>query len=205
MKVGIIIPCYNEEKRIDAEAFIKFINSKKEYHLCFVNDGSTDNTLSVLNRIKSEMMTKVSIVDMKKNMGKTYAIRAGARYLFNRQSVDYIGYMDADSFSDLNDFEDIVNNIENSDDSPIVFSPISGAGGSKKGFLEKLMSKMVVQIIYGSSITDKVVRLFKRKCAPIVFRKEFENKSSFDIEMMLRLKESFNTPIAKNHNFRFES
>ena len=40
MKTGIIIPCYNEEKRLNQEAFIHFIQTHDDYHLCFVNDGS---------------------------------------------------------------------------------------------------------------------------------------------------------------------
>lgn len=52
MKTRIIIPCYNEEKRLDTTDFINFINQENEYHLCFVNDGSKDNTIDVLKNIQ---------------------------------------------------------------------------------------------------------------------------------------------------------
>ena len=65
MKTGIIIPCYNEEKRLNVQAFIDFIKTHDNYHLCFVNDGSKDNTLAVLDQIKEARTIKVSIIDMK--------------------------------------------------------------------------------------------------------------------------------------------
>ncbi|MBT8259330.1 MAG: response regulator, partial [Bacteroidia bacterium] len=50
--VGVVIPCYNEEERLMSEEFINFIDKNSGYHLCFVNDGSKDNTLEVLKNLK---------------------------------------------------------------------------------------------------------------------------------------------------------
>ncbi|MBQ0741198.1 glycosyltransferase, partial [Aquimarina celericrescens] len=49
--VGVVIPCYNEEKRLLSKEFIDFTHSNLGYHLCFVNDGSTDKTLEVLKKL----------------------------------------------------------------------------------------------------------------------------------------------------------
>ncbi len=46
------IPCYNEEERLSSEAFREFAYKNLGYHLCFVNDGSTENTLKVLNDLR---------------------------------------------------------------------------------------------------------------------------------------------------------
>ena len=54
MKTGIIIPCYNEEKRLNVTAFVSFIQKATDFHLCFVNDGSKDDTIGVLKKIQSE-------------------------------------------------------------------------------------------------------------------------------------------------------
>ena len=53
MKTGIIIPCYNEENRLNSEAFLTFIKAHTNYVLCFVNDGSKDNTLGLLRSIEN--------------------------------------------------------------------------------------------------------------------------------------------------------
>ena len=64
MKTGIIIPCYNEENRLNVNAFINFIKEENDYHLCFVNDGSKDNTIDVLMKIQAVDTKKVSVIDI---------------------------------------------------------------------------------------------------------------------------------------------
>ena len=139
MKTGIIIPCYNEEKRLNVQAFIDFIKTHDNYHLCFVNDGSKDNTLEVLDQIKEARTIKVSIIDMKRNKGKAAAVRAGARYLFNRQDVDYIGFIDADLSTDFEDFKRLVSTIHQNNELALVYGS-RGLGGDniKKDPLRKL-------------------------------------------------------------------
>ena len=90
MKTGIIIPCYNEANRLNTKAFLNFIKDTNDYHLCFVNDGSSDQTLEVLNNIRTEEQNKVSVIDVKKNKGKAAAVRVGARFLFHKKDIDYI-------------------------------------------------------------------------------------------------------------------
>ena len=106
MKTGIIIPCYNEEKRLDTDAFLTFIKENSDYHLCFVNDGSKDNTDAVLRGMKSQAPNDITIIDVKKNMGKATAVRAGARYLYNVPSIARVGFMDADLSTDFKDFKE---------------------------------------------------------------------------------------------------
>ena len=54
--VGVVIPCYNEEERLLGKEFRDFAHSNLGYHLCFVNDGSTDKTLEVLEELKKGKM-----------------------------------------------------------------------------------------------------------------------------------------------------
>ena len=53
--VGIVIPCYNEEERLSSAVFQEFATQNLGYHLCFVNDGSTDNTMQVFKTLEKEM------------------------------------------------------------------------------------------------------------------------------------------------------
>lgn len=58
MKLGIVVPCYNEAKRLDQKAFLEFLQREGEDTLfCFVNDGSWDET----GRILEDMAQKVTI------------------------------------------------------------------------------------------------------------------------------------------------
>ena len=53
MKITIIIPFYNEEKRIEIERFHQIFNDFPQYNFILVDDGSTDNSLAVLNQFKN--------------------------------------------------------------------------------------------------------------------------------------------------------
>ena len=75
-KVLIIIPCYNEEKRLPVEAFTSFVKENKHIHFLFVDDGSTDNTAMVLKNLAS-YSSHFSFLICKKNQGKAGAIREG--------------------------------------------------------------------------------------------------------------------------------
>ena len=48
VRVVMVVPCYNEEKRLDTEAFRRFEVAGHEVSFLFVNDGSRDGTLSLL-------------------------------------------------------------------------------------------------------------------------------------------------------------
>lgn len=85
--ISIIYPIFNEEKRLlrtikDIKKFDKSINSiKKEYIL--VNDGSTDNTLSLIKK-KFKNNKRVKIINYKMNRGKGYALKLGVELSKNR-------------------------------------------------------------------------------------------------------------------------
>ncbi|MBP2834301.1 glycosyltransferase, partial [Aquimarina sp. U1-2] len=113
--VGVVIPCYNEEERLLSKEFIDFVNSNLGYHLCFVNDGSTDNTLEVLNNLQKGRETNISVYNCEKNGGKAEAVRQGVLHLAKDAQLDYIGYLDADLSTDFRDFDDLVKTIETSD------------------------------------------------------------------------------------------
>ena len=112
--VGVVIPCYNEEERLLSDEFTQFIDQNSGYHLCFVNDGSKDNTLSVLQELQKGREDFISIYDCEKNGGKAEAVRLGMLHLAKKNDLDYIGFLDADLSTDLSDFDDLVKTIENS-------------------------------------------------------------------------------------------
>ena len=78
-KVGIIIPCYNEEKIIKSSILkIKdFLKRNKEfkYFIVPVNDGSTDKTQEILESIKD-----IHPISYSPNKGKGGAIKEGLKY-----------------------------------------------------------------------------------------------------------------------------
>lgn len=197
MKTGIIIPCFNEEKRLNVNAFVDFIKTHENYHLCFVNDGSKDNTLNVLETIRKEEKTRVSIVDVKKNAGKASAVRSGARYLFNRVDVDYIGFIDADLSTDFNDFKKLVDTLHANDNLALVYgSRGKGNGQIERNPLRMVFSKiikMIVFLILGLPIEDTQcgAKVFRRSIIPVAYNNAFLTRWLFDVEIFMKLKKHF--------------
>ena len=92
--VSIVVPCFNEQEVISLfyEEFIKvFKKSKYIYELIFVNDGSNDNTLTVIKDI-AKKDKNVVYLSFSRNFGKESAMYAG---LCNATG-DYVGFIDAD-------------------------------------------------------------------------------------------------------------
>lgn len=197
MKTGIIIPCYNEEKRIKSEAFLRFIKENDDYHLCFVNDGSKDRTMAVLQELKSELPHAISIVDVKKNVGKAAAVRAGARFLYHQPHIAHIGFMDADLSTDFADFKELVNRLKDNEQTYVVFgSRNSGGDGIKRDMFRNLLSRFVklfILQILRLPIRDTQcgAKVFTKEIVPAVFGNEFISRWLFDVEIFLRLKRYF--------------
>ena len=97
-KVAIVLSCYNEEKNIkkiydNLIKEIKKIKKIKEYTIYFINDASTDNTLSNITKlIKKDK--RIVLLDLKKRMGKSI----GLQIAFNEMEddIDLVFMMDAD-------------------------------------------------------------------------------------------------------------
>lgn len=57
----IVVPCYNEAGRLRSDDFLSFARDTPETHLLFVNDGSTDDTLRVLNKLQTSLPEQASV------------------------------------------------------------------------------------------------------------------------------------------------
>lgn len=198
MKTGIVIPCYNEGNRLNTAAFVNFVNQPNDYHLCFVNDGSKDNTIDVIKKIQETNPEKVSIVDLKNNSGKAAAVRAGSKYLYNRGQVEYIGFMDADLSTDFNDFGDLLKTLKTNKNLSFVFGSRAkeASAGIEKDKIRAFISKMInmlIVFILGLKIEDTQcgAKVFNANLVPVLFEKQFKSRWLFDVEMFIKLKKHF--------------
>jgi glycosyltransferase involved in cell wall biosynthesis len=64
--------------------------------LCFVNDGSKDNTLAVLQELSKGNEDRISVYNCEKNGGKAEAVRLGMWHLAKGSPFNCIGFLDAD-------------------------------------------------------------------------------------------------------------
>jgi dolichol-phosphate mannosyltransferase len=92
--ISLIVPCYNEEETIGA--FFRRVQSlsasmEQEFELIFVNDGSTDETGTILNNL-AQQDKRVKVLHLAQNRGHQIALTAGLDFA----SGDMIVTIDAD-------------------------------------------------------------------------------------------------------------
>ena len=103
---GIVVPCYNEEFRINPKYFNE-LNKKLEglgFEIVFVNDGSTDGTLAKIR----ELDGKFRIYNLETNQGKAEAIRKAMLNELQNSSKKIIGYLDSDGAFSTEDIEQLI-------------------------------------------------------------------------------------------------
>jgi glycosyltransferase involved in cell wall biosynthesis len=194
----IIIPCYNEGKRLDYNHFYSFSQQNKGYKLLFINDGSKDNTLDIIKKLSS-VSNNISFLNYKKNRGKSYAVRYGILNVLDNHQIEqisYIGFLDADLSISTDDMGELYEKATLHPEFGFLYYMKNKKTYYKKRYLRFLISnilKIMNRILYNINIEDTQCgcKIFKRDVAEIVFRKQFNSKWLFDLEIFLRLKESY--------------
>ena len=193
MKISVIIPVYNVEKYLTECVNSILMQSYKNIEVVLVNDGSTDNSPELCNKIQS--IDKRVIVIHKKNGGLSDARNEGIK----QASGDYIFFLDSDDFfDDKYAIERIVNRINLSKAEVINFSYkmyYESMGKTKERFINipemplslKCKSEQINYLtkrhLYIASACNKAIKR-------TVFKKEMlfeEGKLSEDVEWCARL------------------
>jgi len=190
--VSIIYPVFNEEKRLRKTFLdiIKFEKSNKffEKEYIFVNDGSSDQTLSVIkNEFKNNKKIKFKIVSYNKNMGKGYALKKGVQIAKN----DWVLTTDADcSVSNFQLIKWIQKKYLDQDDLIYFGSRNHHLSIVKKKKLRKIVGvifKFTIRFFFNIKISDTQCgfKLYKLNIAKKIFRKISINGYMHDIEICI--------------------
>ena len=160
MKLSIIIPIYNEQESLDSlfKELSDIFANQSETEIIFINDGSTDQTLSILeNKIKDYSTWK--IIDLYRNYGKSVALQAG----FDNALGDIIATMDADLQDNPNEIYKLIDELNKG------YDIVSGWKKNRKDPLEKKIASKVfnffVRIFSGLKIHDSNcgIKVFTRE------------------------------------------
>jgi glycosyltransferase involved in cell wall biosynthesis len=106
MSTIIVVPCYNEAQRLNADAFFEHAQRAGDEHFLFVDDGSVDNTWAALQALCARLPDKLSCLRLAQNCGKAEAVRQGLLAAYAR-SPEIVGYWDADLATPLAAIEDL--------------------------------------------------------------------------------------------------
>ena len=195
----IIIPCFNEAKRLPIKSFETFIESNfLEVEFLFVNDGSTDDTIGVLMQLKSKFSDQIEILDLKQNVGKAEAIRQGM-LMAKKENHHYFGYFDADLATPLQEIPRLVEYTKKKEVPYIVMGSrvkLFGFSEIRRKLRRHLIGRVfatVVSNILRLPIYDTQcgAKLIHSKVVPILFNEKFSSKWMFDVELLFRLKNNY--------------
>ncbi len=200
-KVAIIIPCYNEEKRLSSLAYNTFLSAQPDADIFFVNDGSADKTNLLLTEIATNTSGRTSVINLTKNIGKAGAVREGLRTALNTGDYEYIGYLDADLSTTLEEFYQLFK-ILSSSNADFIF-------GSRIKMLDTNIERSAFRHIAGRCIATLIdsrlnlgiydtqcgAKCFKKQIVEVFSEKPFNTRWLFDIEIFIRIKKSIPTAI----------
>jgi CheY-like chemotaxis protein len=202
--IGVVIPCYNEAERLLGAEFKEFVHKNLGYHLCFVNDGSKDNTLGVLEDLRKGNEDRISIYNCEKNGGKAEAVRLGMLHLAEKKQYNFIGFLDADLSTNFDDFKVLVAEISTSN-----FQIVSGSRMTRMGAdiakesAREIISKTINFIIrktLGMNFKDTQcgAKIMTREIVEKTFQKKFLTKWLFDVEIFMRMKKVYGATVAQS-------
>lgn len=198
-ELSVIIPVYNEEKRVSKtlEGVFKYLKAKRmTAEILVVDDGSRDKTLQVVGKFKRQSTSRrmLKILKHSVNKGKGAAVRTGALAANGKVLI----YMDADNATALSEFEKF---------KPIVKRGVDVVVGSRAIDRKQVkvhqplyrevigrVGNIIIQalVVPGISDTQCGFKAFSQKAAKSIFPLQRIDGFGFDVELLF---------ISKKHGF----
>ncbi len=194
----IVIPCYNESERFKADTFVRFLKREPDIDFCCVNDGSTDGTRDMIERLSREFPGRVYGVSYECNRGKAEAVRTGVLRMLALKQYRRIGFADADLATPLEEIRRLADVVENEERIGMVMgSRIQRMGGQiERRLLRHYMGRLfatVIAVLFRLNAYDTQcgAKIFRCDMAELAFERPFLSKWLFDVEILLRIRNSY--------------
>lgn len=193
-KTIIVIPCYNEAERLPVEQFKTFCDRHADIHFLFVNDGSKDSTLEILQELAQLNPDCFSVLDLQPNQGKAEAVRAGILAALQQPPI-YIGYWDADLATPLGEIPRFIDLLDRNHQYELLF-------GARVKLLGRSVKRSAARHYLGrifATVASTVLALgiYDTQCGAKLFRaspslkelfsEPFITSWVFDVEIIARL------------------
>ncbi len=158
---SLISFAYNEEKILESQ--MRLWNEKlnkfcDDYEIVLVNDGSTDATGTIADRLAEEMPA-LKVIHHKENMGVGHALRTARE----KVTKDYVFWNDVDGHFDLDDLEKVVPFLKDND-IVIAFKHDTLKTKSPFNWLKSRVNYYLIRLLFWSYIRDfQFVQFFPRE------------------------------------------
>ena len=122
MSLALIVPCYNEENRLSV-AEVEKLAGMEDVRVFLVNDGSTDNTLELIEGIAANN-SAISVINYKQNQGKAATIFRAYHDINHENTLhtSYYGFLDADFSTTADAFLELYKFILNHNETEFIFA-----------------------------------------------------------------------------------
>ncbi|MBU5688207.1 MAG: glycosyltransferase family 2 protein [Candidatus Aenigmarchaeota archaeon] len=180
---SLIIPAYNEEKRI-GEVLEILLKNLSDYEIIVVNDGSKDKTEKIA------LSKGVKVISYKKNKGKGHAVKIG----FLHANGDFIGFVDADKSIDPKYIKKVFDSLSQADIAIATRRNKKSKIVIQQPLIRRLASLIfnifVVRIMFNLNISDSQCgcKAMKKEVAKYLAKKTISNGFEFDVEMLWKAK-----------------
>lgn len=193
-RASLVVPCFNEAKRLDVAAFRSYLSAGHGIRIIFADDGSRDNTVEVLERLCRGYEDSTHILKGGKNRGKAEAVRMGMLYALNDGEQRIVGFWDADLATPLDAVETLLGVLDARPDINMVF-------GSRVKLLGRTVNRRPIRHYLGRIFATVVsvalgIAIYDTQCGAKLFRVQsglhqvltepFLSKWVFDIEILAR-------------------
>ncbi len=183
---SIVIPAFNEEARI--EFAVHKINEKIKdvlHEIIIVDDGSTDATREILERIRT-LSNTVKVIHLSQNKGKGFALKIG----FLEASGTYVLMTDADLSTPIETIFDLEEDLEKYDiligsrllksDKKIEKGPISRR-------IIRRISRLIRKVLFNIDVTDTQCgfKIFTNKSAKEIAQRMTIDRYGADLEKVV--------------------
>lgn len=193
-RTALIVPCYNEEKRLKGQHFLEFVSGFENIDLWFVDDGSRDKTRQIIGQLAGEAPSRIFTEHLQVNSGKAEAIRTGCRVALATGRYAYVGYIDADLSAPLPEVVPL-NELINEGRYLIVAGCRIKMAGRK---IERTLIRHYISRIFATYYSQLLgvhnydtqcgLKLFTGPFAATLFESPFVSRWLFDLELFLRAK-----------------
>ena len=192
----VVVPCYNEARRLRVEAFADFFADARgnDTQLLFVNDGSRDATLSLLQALHARFPDRVRVLDKQPNGGKAEAVRHGMLHALALPGCAITGFWDADLATPLAQIPDLAAVLEDDGRLTMVF-------GARVRLLGRSIHRQPLRHYLGRCFATTAsvllgLPIYDTQCGAKLFRvtpelatvlqDPFQSRWIFDVELLAR-------------------
>lgn len=192
--ISLIIPAYNEEKKIERDirqAFAYFKQKKMKGEIIVSTDGVTDNTNNIVKDLKKEF-SDLMLIARKEKIGKGAAIKAGVR----RATGKYIMFADAGLCIPFKFINEGIKKLEEGYDLALGNRADKSTIIKRKQPFYRLIGSRAFGLLvkYGLGIPSYIkdtqcgFKVYKHKIAKALFNDLKTRGMMFDLEHILRAK-----------------